>query len=169
MKKLSEKDKIKITEIPKIIFEEIGEKLKLNKKVLLPRVTLRGVNYLQIRLTDKDNRFSGIMGFGVKNFGDGCSFVFALWGIRPRILENPILKIESGPRKTGRWSLGLGFYIKEICEINFSSGDFDLENPAMKIVPKILDLALMLNSKSFGREFWEKDMHPDWDFNCSPM
>lgn len=68
----------------------------------------------------------------------------------------------------GMWMIGRGRQMKEECKAEFGYYGLHLQTKALDLIVKALKRAGTLTKKANAEPFWEKDIHPEWDFTRSP-
>jgi len=154
-----------IKKIPEVLFHEFSQKLGQGDSGIL---TNHGITYSVQKLNPAivAAGFPGAIGFREDKYTDSTYFV--LWPVLPSASDigtvfeiDPVITIWVGPKNTGSWCYGSGNRMEEMALLNTTSSSINLKNPAMLLIPLILQRASKLAFEAQYEEFWEKDRDPE--------
>jgi hypothetical protein len=155
-----------ILRVPHALYQEFSQKFGIKEE----RNIVNDGHYYTARELDPEKvGFTGAIGFRDIGSKEEPHYEFVLWGLVPKEKDEswppkPVLIITSRLEEGGVWSIGQGHNMREAAKAEFSFYGMTLKAPSSVLIPLILQRAVILASGAKAEHFWEKEIHPDWNF-----
>lgn len=157
-----------IIRVPHALFKEFSQKFGTGEEGSINND--RYYYFLFRKLDSETVGFPGAIGLRDDSSKNDPRFIFALWGMIPKIEFDlkPALIITARAESAGAWAVGKGRRMKETCKAEFDFYGMNLRYPSSKLIPLILQRAVELVSQAQSDEFWENERNPEGNFIRPP-